>query len=34
MALDRSIYLDDRVGLSAGSLQWAWDNYFVTTPGS
>jgi hypothetical protein len=34
MAIDRAIYLDDWVGLTAESLQWAWDNYFVTTPGS
>ncbi|MFC4313493.1 AAA family ATPase [Steroidobacter flavus] len=34
MALDRAIYLDDWVGLTAEALQWAWDNYFVTTPGS
>ncbi|HEY5756643.1 MAG TPA: hypothetical protein VIU34_12520 [Steroidobacter sp.] len=34
MALDRVIYLDDWVGLTADALQWAWDNYFVTTPGS
>jgi len=34
MALDRSIYADDRIGLSVKALQWAWDNYFVTTPGS
>ena len=31
MACDRSIYLDDRIGLSAAALQWAWDNYFVTS---
>jgi hypothetical protein len=34
MALDRVIYLDDWVGLTAEALQWAWDNYFVTTPGA
>lgn len=34
MALDRAIYLDEWVGLTAEALQWAWDNYFVTTPGS
>lgn len=34
MALDRAIYADDCIGLSANALQWAWDNYFVTTPGS
>jgi hypothetical protein len=34
MALDRSIYSDNCIGLSAKALQWAWDNYFVTTPGS
>ena len=34
MALDRVIYLDDRLGLTVEALQWAWDNYFVTTPGS
>jgi hypothetical protein len=33
MALDRSAYSDDRIGLSAEALQWAWDNYFVTEPG-
>lgn len=31
MALDRTIYLDERRGLSIDALQWAWDNYFVTT---
>jgi hypothetical protein len=34
MALDRAIYLDAWVGLTAEALQWAWDNYFVSTPGS
>ncbi|WP_129777854.1 P-loop NTPase family protein [Peristeroidobacter soli] len=34
MALDRAIYLDDWFGLTAEALQWAWDNYFVTTPAS
>jgi hypothetical protein len=33
MALDRSIYLDGQVELSASALRWAWDSYFVTTPG-
>lgn len=32
MALDRIVYLDARDGLSTAALQWAWDNYFVTTP--
>jgi hypothetical protein len=32
IALDRARYLDDRGGLSTEALQWAWDNYFVTTP--
>jgi predicted ATPase with chaperone activity len=31
MALDRARYLDDHSGLSTEALQWAWDNYFVTT---
>lgn len=31
MALDRIAYLDERDGLSTDALQWAWDNYFVTT---
>jgi hypothetical protein len=31
IALDRSKYLDERAGLSTDALQWAWDNYFVTT---
>jgi hypothetical protein len=34
MALDRSIYLEDHLSLSTRALQWAWDNYFVTTPAS
>jgi hypothetical protein len=34
MALDRCTYLDDRSGLSISALRWAWDNYFITTPGS
>jgi hypothetical protein len=34
MALDRSIYADDRIGLSVSALRWAWDNYFISTPGS
>jgi hypothetical protein len=33
MALDRAVYLDMRDGLTTEALQWAWDNYFVTTPG-
>lgn len=33
MALDHSIYLDGQVELTASALRWAWDNYFVTTPG-
>lgn len=31
MALDRMAYLDERDGLSTDALQWAWDNYFVST---
>ncbi|HWK52368.1 MAG TPA: hypothetical protein VNR40_20880 [Steroidobacter sp.] len=34
MALDRSTYLQDHICLSTEALQWAWHNYFVTTPGS
>jgi hypothetical protein len=34
MALDRSIYAEDRIGLTVSALQWAWDNYFISTPGS
>jgi hypothetical protein len=34
MALDRCTYLDDRSGLSISALRWAWDNYFITAPGS
>ncbi|MBM0106082.1 hypothetical protein JM946_15215 [Steroidobacter sp. S1-65] len=33
MALDRNVYLDMRDRLTAEALHWAWDNYFVTTPG-
>lgn len=33
MALDRVRYLDERGGLSTDALRWAWENYFVTTPG-
>lgn len=33
MALDRTMYLEARTGLSTEALQWAWHNYFVTTPG-
>jgi hypothetical protein len=33
MALDRVTYLDEQRGLSSDALRWAWDNYFVTTPG-
>jgi hypothetical protein len=33
MALDRAIYLEAHDRLSAEALHWAWDNYFVTTPG-
>jgi hypothetical protein len=32
MALDRAMYLDGRTGLNTEALQWAWHNYFVTTP--
>jgi hypothetical protein len=31
MALDRAAYLDEGNRLSTHALQWAWDNYFVTT---
>jgi hypothetical protein len=33
MALDRIVYLEAHDGLTAEALHWAWDNYFVTTPG-
>jgi hypothetical protein len=32
MALDRVEYLSEHSSLSTAALQWAWDNYFVTTP--
>jgi hypothetical protein len=31
MALDRTTYLSERGALSTDALQWAWNNYFVTT---
>jgi hypothetical protein len=34
MALDRTAYLDEGERLSTSALQWAWDNYFVTTRAS
>lgn len=33
MAVDRTVYLGEPGELSIDALQWAWDNYFVTTPG-
>jgi hypothetical protein len=27
------MYLEARTALSTDALQWAWHNYFVTTPG-
>lgn len=34
MALDRAAYLGEGEHLSTSALQWAWDNYFVTTSAS